>query len=514
MSTTQSEPVPADQVPEATVLIIFGASGDLTRRKLMPALYHLARDGLLPIDFSILGVGRRIQVGDEFADHMKMRVIQYCSHKMESRYWDPIASRMESIRADYKETSTFVQIRQHIEKREAEWKRKANKLFYFATNPSHFEHLIQSLAEQNLNREYNGIWSRVIVEKPFGLDFESAVDLNNKIMEHFKEEQIYRIDHFLGKEAVQNILVFRMSNVLFQPLWNREYIDHIQISSSETIGVEGRVDFFEQTGAVRDMIQSHLLQILAFLTMDHPRSLDPEHIRDEKVILLKSIRRYDTEDVDKFAVRGQYSQGVVNSEFVPPYRQEEGVPPNSLVETYAAVKFFIDNYRWRGVPFYLRSGKRMSDRKTEIFIQLKQLEVEQIPTTLNKQPPIPNTIRLEIQPQAGIDVTIGWKPAGLLSDVEPTSLNIGGEARIKEPKAYERLILDAMRGDSTLFIRFDEIREMWQIVDPIVKRWRELNDRIYNGNLTDPFPNYPAGTQGPRIAQEFINKDNREWSKI
>lgn len=481
----------------------------------MPALYHLSREDLLPENFKVFGLGRRIQLGDNFATHMQKRVIQYCSHKMEDRFWNPIAMRMESIRADYQDPTTFDVLKSKIEEVEVEWGRKANRLFYFATSPSHFELLIEGLAKVGLNKAANGAWTRVIVEKPFGLNLQLADQLNNKIMESFAEEQIFRIDHFLGKEAVQNILIFRMSNLIFQPLWNREYIDHVQITTSETVGVEGRVDFFEQTGAILDMIQSHLLQVLALVTMEHPRSLDPEEIRDEKVILLKSIRRYTPEDALQNSVRGQYSEGVVNSEFVDAYREENGVDQQSLIETFAAIKLYIDNFRWRGVPFYLRTGKRMPHRKTEIFIQLKPPESQIIPTVFsNQQPPIPNTITLEIQPRAGVEVKIGWKPAGLLTDVEPTSLDIGGKAEIKEPKAYERLLVDAIRGDSTLFIRYDEIREMFKVVEPFIKGFRLEDHRIKLQETEDPFPNYAAGTQGPRSAVMFLEQDGRLWKEI
>jgi glucose-6-phosphate 1-dehydrogenase len=493
-------------------MVIFGASGDLARRKLMPALYHLSRENLLPSKFHVIGIGRRIQIGNDFKDHMKHRVIQYCSHKMEDRFWKPLEEKMESIRADLKEIETYQKIADRINEIEKYWMKSANRLFYFATSPSHFKLIITNLSNKNLNEETPDSWTRIIVEKPFGLDLKSAENLNNAILEYFSESQIYRIDHFLGKEAVQNILVFRMSNLLFQPLWNREFIDHIQITCSETVGAEGRVDFFEQTGAVRDMIQSHLLQILAFLTMERPNSLDPEEIRDEKVLLLKSIRRYSKSEVGKYAIRGQYSEGVVNSEYVLKYLSENGVSPNSTVETYAAIKLFIDNYRWRGVPVYIRTGKRMPNRKTEILIQLKQLKDPSIPTLLSHQTPIPNTIRLEIQPRAGIDITIGWKPAGLLTDVEPTSLNLGGKAHIIEPKAYERLIVDAMRGDSTLFIRFDEIREMWKIVDPFVECWNEQNS--YSEGVHADLFIYAAGTQGPVQADSFISQDKIKWTHI
>ncbi|RMG37776.1 MAG: glucose-6-phosphate dehydrogenase [Methanobacteriota archaeon] len=499
-------------IPDGTVLVIFGASGDLARRKLMPALYHLSREGLLPSHFKIIGLGRRIPEIDEFRLKMKHRVIQYCSHKMEDRFWRPIEQSLFSMKADYYEDVTFERLKEMIKETETEWGKTANKLFYFSTSPSHFELLGEKIAQFGLNTEEDGKWSRIVVEKPFGLDLKSADRLNLLLNKFYDENQIFRIDHFLGKEAVQNILIFRMSNILFQPLWNREYIDHVQITIAETIGVEGRVEFFEQTGAIRDMIQSHALQILAFLTMEHPSSLDPEEIRDEKVRLFRSIRRVRPEDVTEMTVRGQYSEGVVNFELVPGYLEEPGVPENSKVETYVAMKLYIDNFRWRGVPFYIRTGKRMASRKTEIFIQLKQVADEVMPMVLQKQKPIPNTIRMEIQPRAGVEIQMGWKPPGLLTEVEPTSLTIGGKAMLKEPKAYERLLLDAMRGDSTLFIRYDEIREMWKIVDPIIRGWQEENKKLETKG--EKLPQYPAGTQGPKIAKEFIKKDGREWTII
>ncbi len=499
-------------IPERTVVIIFGASGDLTRRKLMPAFYHLSREGLLPQKMRIIGLGRRILLEDEFISHMKNRVIQYCTHKMEDRFWLPIADNMFALRADFKEDSTFETLISEFDRLEKEWGGPINKLFYLATSPSHFEIVLQKMIQFRLHEEIAPNWVRVIVEKPFGLDLQSSDSLNRLLLESFHEDQIFRIDHFLGKEAVQNILIFRMSNLLFQPVWNREFIDHIQISIAETVGVEGRVDFFEQTGAIRDMIQSHILQILAFLMMEHPSSLDPEIIRDEKVILLRAVRPFSKSSIQENVIRAQYSEGVVNSQLVPAYRDEEGVKKESLVETYAAIKLFVDNYRWRGVPIYLRTGKRMGARKTEIIIQLKEIDSTSMPTVLGKQRPIPNTIRIEIQPRAGVELTIGWKPPGLLTEVESTSLTLGAKAQLKEPKAYERLLLDVMRGDSTLFIRYDEIREMWKIVDPIIKYWEKENKELKAKNET--LPSYPAGTQGPRIAKAFIERDNRSWNKL
>ena len=496
-------------IPEYSILIIFGASGDLTRRKLMPGLYHLSRESLLPEYFSVIGIGRRIQLGEEFILHMQNRVRQYCSHDMEGRYWKPLASKMSSIRADYKEEATYETIKQKILSLREEWGNQPNILYYLATSPSHFELIVEKLANHNLHNETGDSWIRLIIEKPFGLDYNSAEQLNSRITKHFTENQIFRIDHFLGKEAVQNILIFRMSNVIFQPLWTREYIDHIQITSAETIGVEGRADYFEQTGAIRDMIQSHLLQILAFLTMDFPQDLNPENIRDEKVKLLKAIRRYSVEEVSKYLVRGQYTEGVVNSELIQKYVDEDGINPQSKVETYAAIKLFIDNYRWRGIPFYLRTGKRMPSRKAEIYIQLKQPEKSEIARIFSHKAPITNSIRLEIQPRAGVDITMGWKSTGILSDIESTQLTIGGKADIAEPKAYERLLVDAMVGDSTLFPRYDEIQELWQIVDPFLKYCEIAKEE----NIDTLFL-YPAGTQGPVEANNFIDGEDNHWTEI
>lgn len=496
-------------VPEGTMLIIFGASGDLTRRKLMPALYHLAREDLLPEKLSIIGLGRRIQVGPDFHIHMKHRVMQYCSHKMEPRYWMRLESKMESLKVDYYDDETFKIITEKIKEKEILWGQPVNRLFYFATNPSHFEVIVDKLAKVGLNRSQSDYWSRIIVEKPFGLDLESAINLNKSIIKHFDENQIYRIDHFLGKESVQNILIFRMTNLIFQPIWTNKYIDHVQITSAETIGVEGRVEFFEQTGAVRDMIQSHLLQILALLTIEPPNSLDQEEIRNNKVSIFEKVRKYKTKkDIIENSYRGQYTKGVVNSELVSRYTDEKGVNPNSKVETYAAIKLYIDNSRWQGVPFYLRTGKRMPKRKTEIIIHLKEINAI-VPTLLDQQKPIPNMIKLEIQPKAGVEITIGWKPPGLLSEMEAFKLNLGATAELSEPKAYERLLVDAMRGDSTLFIRFDEIAEMWKIVDPFLKFWKEIDkSNDAKGKLLD----YAAGTQGPANANSIFHNPNIKWS--
>lgn len=503
-----------NEIPNNTILVIFGASGDLTRRKLMPALYHLSREMLIPSNFQVIGIGRRIDENEEFIQQMQHRVRQYCSHKMENRYWKPLASKIMSIKNDFKNIETYRSILAKINELETKWESSANKLFYLATSPSHFLTIIKQLADHNLNKQVESPWTRLIVEKPFGLDLVSAKALNDQIIKYFEKSQIFNIDHFLGKEAVQNILIFRMSNLMFQPLWNKDYIEQIQITSAETIGVEGRVGFFEQTGAVRDMIQSHLLQILAFLTMEHPASFDAENIRNEKLNLLKSVRKFSIHEAGDYSIRGQYKEGVVNSELVCQYTQEEGINSNSRVETYAALKLYIDNARWEGVPIYLRTGKRMSKRTSEIFIQLKRIKGTTVPTTITKQAPIPNTIRLVIQPRARVDLTIGWKPTGLITDVEPTNLQFGIIPDIKEPKAYERLLVDSMNGDSTLFLSFDEITQMWEIVDPVIKNWYIENQKILGGTLKDNLFHYPAGTYGPREASTFIEKDSFKWNRI
>ncbi|OLS29180.1 MAG: Glucose-6-phosphate 1-dehydrogenase [Candidatus Heimdallarchaeota archaeon LC_2] len=480
----------------------------------MPALYHLSRESLLPNNFQVIGIGRRIHEGQEFIQQMQHRVRQYCSHNMEQRYWKPLARKMMSIKNDFKNIDTYTSILNIIGELEKEWKNSANILFYLATSPSHFLSIIKQLADHNLNVQNKSKWTRIIVEKPFGLDSISAKALHEQISKYFNTSQIFNIDHFLGKEAVQNILTFRMSNIMFQPLWNKNYIEQIQIISAETIGVEGRVGFFEQTGAVRDMIQSHLIQILALLTMEHPASLEAEDIRKEKLKLLRSIRKYSIHEAGEYSIRGQYKEGVVNSELECKYTDEIGINEKSRVETYAAIKLFIDNERWEGVPIYLRTGKRMSRRTSEIFIQLKRTEGSTIPTNMKKQTPIANTIRLVIQPRASVELTIGWKPIGLITDVEPTNLQFGIKPDIKEPKAYERLLVDSMNGDSTLFINYEEIIEMWKIVDPIVQNWYLDNKKIENGKLVENLYYYPAGTWGPREANILIEKDSNKWSRL
>ncbi len=498
-------------VPEGTVLIIFGASGDLTRRKIMPALYHLSREDLLPQKFLVIGIGRRIQDTPDFRVHMKHRVIQYCSHKMEKRYWFPLERKLMSIRANFNDDKTFNLIADEISKIENEWNMSVNKLFYLATSPSHFSIIIKKLVKSKLCQPNNNkVWTRLIIEKPFGLDLNSANTFNKLLMQNFNENQIYRIDHYSGKEAVYNILIFRMANIIFQPLWSKDYIDHVQITIAETIGVEGRVDFFEQTGVIRDMMQSHILQIMAFFAMELPTSMDTEEIRNKKVEFFKSVIKYESDDeIKKNVLRAQYVQGVVNSELVPAYRSEPGVNPNSFVETYAIIRLFVNNSRWQGVPFYLRTGKRMPKRKTEIYIQFKSIDIS-IPIVMEQQKPIINSIRLEIQPNAGVEIRINWKPPGILSNVVPTILNMANPSPPSEPKAYERLLVDAMRGNSTLFIRFDEIQEMWKIIDPIVKYWERKNEQ----GIADDLYTYPAGTQGPKEAKRFIRAQNRFWNKI
>jgi len=479
----------------------------------MPALYHLSREDLLPDKFKVLGLGRRISKTEKYVIEMKSRVEIYCSHAMEERFWKPLKDRMISIESsDINKHSTFEDIQREIMAIEDDWGRKANKVFFFATSPSHFKVIVQKLIENGLNKSDSKCWTRLVIEKPFGLNLADADRLNNLLLQGFSEEQVYRIDHFLGKESVQNILIFRMSNLMFQPLWNNEYVDHVQITISETIGVEGRVDFFQQTGAVLDMLQSHILQVLAFLAMEPPASFEPEDIRDQKVLLLRSIRRYPSEEIGKYVVRGQYDHGVVKSVHVPGYRDEDPRTSDSLIETYAAMKIFIDNPRWRGVPFYLRTGKRMPERRSFIYIQLKRPLTKDIPMMLQRgQQPMKNSISIDIQPKGGVKLQLGWRPSGLLESVKQADLSIEGQMAVKEPKAYERLLVDVIRGDSTLFIRHDEVREMFRVVEPFLQYFRKEDEQIRNGEIPDYFPNYYAGTQGPPEADTFINKDGREW---
>lgn len=498
------------QKPDPLILVLFGASGDLAKRKLISAIYNLSREDLLPDNFLLVGISRRLPSRESFQLWMRDGTEKYGWLEDED-HWSSFEERLYHLQADIYTESSFHKLRSLLEELNAKHQCGGNLLFYFATAPSNYADLIKMLGKYELNKGLDGGWSRVIVEKPFGLDLDSSLDLNKQFRHVLDESQIYRIDHYTGKEAIQNLLVFRFANRMFSPTWNRKYVDHIQITVSETVGVDKRGDYFEQTGALRDMIQSHLLQILAFLTMERPNSLDPDEIRDKKVELLRSIKRVHPAKVNDVTVRGQYGAGRVTTprsgdHFVVAYRSENQVDPHSMVETYAALKLEIDNDRWMGVPIYLRTGKRLKKRLTEVVIEFRP---ERFGIFREKETPMePNRLILRIQPNPSINLTVGWKPPGLLSDVSPLTLDFEGRPEWQvEPFAYERLLLDAMHGDKTLFLRFDEVEEQWRVVMPILEGWAKYPPK-------ENFPNYPAGSQGPELANQFIEEDGRSWRTI
>jgi glucose-6-phosphate 1-dehydrogenase len=381
-----------------------------------------------------------------------------------------------------------------------------------ATAPSNYQQIIHKLQEFNILKGlYETSWGRIIIEKPFGLNLDGAIELNKLLKNYVQEDQIFRIDHYLGKEAVQNLLVFRFANMLFNPVWNRKYIDHIQITVAETVGLDKRIDYFEQTGGLIDMVQSHLLQILAFLTMERPTSLDPDNIRDKKVELFRSIKKFNPEKVNEYTVRGQYGPGRLytprsGDHEVVGYREETGVNPESMVETFVALKLEIDNERWMGVPIYMRTGKRLKRRLIEVVIEFRPEKFGIFSDQESKMEP--NRLILRLQPNPSINIQMGWKPPGLLSYVTPLNLNFQGRPEWElEPKAYERLLLDVMSNDKTLFIRFDEVEEQWRVIMPILEGWKKYPP-------LEEFPNYKAGSEGPKSSFTFIENDNRKWNPM
>jgi len=496
---------------EPLILIIFGSSGDLTKRKLISAIFNLYRENLLPTQFAIVGLSRRLKSRKEFQDWMRDGVQKYGDLEQEFN-WKLFEQLLNHVSADIFKDETFLELKDMLQKINAKQNCNGNLMYYLATAPSNYKQIISKLNEfKILNGLHGSSWGRIIVEKPFGLDLDGAIELNKLLKNFINEDQIFRIDHYLGKEAVQNLLVFRFANMLFNPVWNRKFIDHIQITVAETVGLDKRADYFEQTGGLIDMVQSHLLQVLAFLTMERPTSLDPDNIRDKKVELLRCIKRFKPEKVNEFTVRGQYDSGRLDTprsgdHDVVGYRSEIGVDNKSNVETYVALKLEIDNERWTGIPIYMRTGKRLKQRLIEVVIEFRP---EKFGIFSDKESQMePNRLILRLQPNPSINIQMGWKPPGLLSYVTPLNLNFQGIPEWQlEPKAYERLLLDAMANDKTLFIRFDEVEEQWRVIMPILEGWK-------NFPTTEKFPNYEAGSEGPTSSFTFIENDNRTWNSI
>jgi len=497
------EPLPSG---DSCLLVIFGASGDLTHRKLVPGLYNLACAGCMNPQFEVLGVGRTAMSSETFREKMREAVGNSSDARgFNESGWHEFENRLHYLVGDVNDEQFYSRLRDRMEAMERAGS-SPNRLFYVSTPASVAGPIIEGLARAGLNRRDQG-WTRIILEKPFGHDLESARKLNEVIHKAFVEQDVYRIDHYLGKETVQNILVFRFGNSLFEPVWNRNYIDYIEITAAETVGVEGRASFYEETGALRDMVANHLLQLLALTAMEPPVAFDADSVREQKVQVLRSIRPMTADEVAKRTVRGQYGPGAINGKQVPGYRQEPRVSPNSQTETYAAVEFYVDNWRWAGVPFYIRTGKRLARQLSEIRVHLKRTPQALFAGTEYEQLG-PNVITLRIQPNEGISIAFDAKRPGSQMRAITVDANFSYESVFgsKGPTAYETLLLDSMRGEATLFTRRDEVEAEWRIITPIEEAWAHLP--------IPAFPNYPAGSDGPAEADDFIRGDHRDWRRL
>ena len=483
-------------------IVIFGASGDLTARMLLPALFDLACSRRLPEKFYILGSARRPISTDQFREAMRRAVNEHGRFRPENETeWKEFTLRLDYLAVDPTRAEDHGKLRERLKELDRRHGVPGNYLFYLAVPPEVYSATVENLAQAGLAASGGDTgWTRIVLEKPIGHDQRSARELNREVREAFREEQVYRIDHFLGKETVQNLNVFRFANGIFEPLWNRNYIDHVQITVAEELGVEHRAGFYETAGAVRDMVQNHLLQLLCLVAMEPPASFEATPVHEEKVKVLQSTRPLDT----RHAVRGQYRQGRVGDRAVSGYRQEEGVRPDSSTETFAAAKFEIDNWRWAGVPFYVRTGKRLPRKVSEISIQFRDAPLQLFACTA-LQPCEPNLLRLRLQPGEGIGLRVITKTPGL--DVIGRAVELdyayGENFDAQTPSAYETLLLDCLEGDPMLFARGDWVERAWELLDPLLEAWAAETPK--------DFPNYEAGSWGPAAAEEVLERDGRRW---
>ena len=504
------EPGVSSRFIEPCILVIFGATGDLTARKLVPAIYNLAREGQLPAQFACVGFARREKTNEQFRDEMKQAVSNFSRVKpLDEALWKNFQENLYYHRSEFHEEEGYKRLQTMLQDLDAKLGTKGNRVFYLSTQPSFFPLICEKLHSSGLiyNAETTrDKWSRVIIEKPFGHDLNSAKALQKELLRFLKEEQIYRIDHYLGKETVQNILVFRFANSLFESVWNNRYISHVQITVAEDIGIGTRGAFWEEAGLLRDIVQNHMMQLLSLVTMEPPVSLAADAIHDEKVKVLQAIRPFQQADFENSCVRGQYGPGFIGGQNVVGYRQEKNVSPTSNMETFAALRLFIDNWRWAGVPFYLRGGKRLPKRATEIAIVFKDP-----PGVLFQQQNKrnePNILSLRIQPDEGTGLKINCKVPGPSSPIQPVKMDFryGAYFGMSPPEAYERLIQDCILGDNTLFAREDEVFNSWRLLTPLLDYWAS--------NKQADFPNYQSGTWGPKAADDMLARDGCKWRLI
>ena len=505
MPTLKENEVPQKASP--CVMVIYGASGDLTKRKLLPALANLAQEGLLSRQFAIIGFSFDQMTTDAFREKLSAEMKEFAPESLNDELWKWFLERIYYVHGDFNDSSAYQRLKDQVAAVEKEHNTQANRFHYLAVAPTFFSTIVRKLGEAGLTKETNGNWTRVIVEKPFGHDLESAIQLNKELKEILGEKQIYRIDHYLGKETVQNVMVFRFANSIIEPLWNRTYIDHVQITAAETVGVEHRGAFYETAGALRDMVPNHLFQLLTLTAMEPPISFEADAVRDKQAEVLHAIQMPTPEEVLQNMVRGQYGEGAIDNEKVPAYRSEANVSPTSNTETFVALKLKIDNWRWGDVPFYLRTGKRLGKRVTEIAIRFRRTPFMLFRKTPIKDPRT-NQLVIHIQPDEGISLRFGAKVPGSIMKLGLVNMDFdyARDFGASHSTGYERLLYDCMAGDATLFQRADMVEAGWSVIQPLLDVWKALPAR--------GFPNYPSGSWGPKEADDLMERDGRAWRDI
>lgn len=491
------------ELPEPFCLVIFGASGDLTKRKILPALYRLSRNNLLPENFFVLGTSRTEMKDRAFRELMQKAVKRACAEDFSDTFWREFAKKLYYLPVSYPEVNTYTALSKNIASLEKKHRTAGNRIFYLAVPPAVYEPIILNLGDAGLSREDTG-YNHIVVEKPIGRNLESAKRLNSILQKSFAEKQIYRMDHYLAKETVQNILMFRFANSIFEPLWNRRYIDHVQITVSETLGVEHRAGYYEKAGVIRDMFQNHIFQLLALTAMEPPPVFEADMVRDEKVKVFRSIRPFPLDRLYEHVSPGQYGKGKIAGKPVVAYRDEPEIHPESITPTFCALKVFIDNWRWNGVPFYLRSGKRLPAQKAEISIHYKRVPHLMFGEAIDRI--APNSLVLRVQPDEGISLIFQTKNPGSRVCLNNVLMDFSYQ-KVFLLSAYERVLLDCMQGDQMLFVRADGVEQTWALLTPVI-------ELLESGTRPEHFPNYASGSSGPDEASALIERDGRSWRQL